>query len=243
MAAKYRILIVEDDRSISNMIKAVLETNNYIVLYAHNGTEAAFIAENHCPDLMLLDLGLPDTDGTELIKSVRQWSAMPIIVVSARTHESDKIAALDMGADDYVTKPFGTGELLARIRTALRHGGTFSSQNDIKQSGKYAVGGLVIDYDRYRVYIDGNDAKFTQNEFKIIAFLGRYAGKVMTYDAIIKSIWGPNANTDNQILRVNMANIRRKIEKCPAHPEYIFTEVGIGYRLADEDSFNEAHQK
>lgn len=243
MAAKYRILIVEDDRSITNMLQAVLETNNYVVLCAAGGTEACFIAENHCPDLILLDLGLPDADGTDLIKRIRQWSAMPIIVVSARTHESDKIAALDMGADDYVTKPFGTGELLARIRTALRHGGTSSSQKDIKQTGRYSVGGLVIDYDRFRVYIDGNDAKFTQNEFKLIAFLGRYAGRVMTYDAIIRAIWGPNANADNQILRVNMANIRRKIEKCPAHPEYIFTEVGIGYRLADEEAFEEAHQK
>lgn len=243
MAANYRILIVEDDRSITNMIQTVLETNNYIVLCTDNGTEACFIAENHCPDLILLDLGLPDVDGTELIKRIRQWSAMPIIVVSARTHESDKVAALDMGADDYITKPFGTGELLARIRTALRHGGTFSSQNDIKQTGKYTVGGLVIDYDRFRVYIDGTDAKFTQNEFKLIAFLGRYAGKVMTYDTIIRAIWGPNANADNQILRVNMANIRRKIEKCPAHPEYIFTEVGIGYRLADEESFRENNRQ
>ncbi len=241
MPAKQRILIAEDDRSISNLIKAVLETNNYDVICTDTGNNACFIAENHCPDLLVLDLGLPDTDGMQIIKRIRKWSAMPIIVVSARTHESDKIAALDLGADDYITKPFGSGELLARIRTALRHGGTPSSQQDIKYSGCYHVGNLVIDYDKYRVYINGIDAKMTQNEFKLVALLGRYAGKVLTYDTIIRAIWGPNATADNQILRVNMANIRRKIEKSPAHPEYIFTEVGVGYRLADTESYEEKH--
>ncbi len=243
MPAKQRILIAEDEPSICNFVKTILESNNYDVMCAQSGADACFVAENHCPDLLLLDLGLPDLDGLQIIKRIRSWSAMPIIVVSARTHELDKVTALDLGADDYITKPFGTNELLARIRTALRHGGTPSSQKDIKQSGCYHVGNLVIDYDKYRVFLDGKDAKLTQNEFKLVALLGRYAGKVLTYDTIIRAIWGPNAPTDNQILRVNMANIRRKIEKCPARPEYIFTEVGIGYRLADAESFDETKEK
>ena len=240
MPAKQRILIAEDDHSICNFIKTILESNQYDVLCAESGTDACFIAENYCPDLLLLDLGLPDLDGLQIIKRIREWSAMPILVVSARTHELDKVAALDLGADDYITKPFGSKELLARIRTALRHGGISPSQMDIKQSGCYHVGELVIDYDKYRVFIRGTDARLTQNEFKLVALLGRYAGKVLTYDTMIRAIWGPNAPTDNQILRVNMANIRRKIEKCPARPEYIFTEVGIGYRMADAESFEES---
>ena len=160
---------------------------------------------------------------------------MPIIVVSARTHERDKVEALDLGADDYITKPFGTSELLARIRNAIRHVRASYLTPEGMQTGIFRSGGMVIDYDKHRVYIDGADANLTQNEYKLVSLLGRYAGKVLTYDFIIKEIWGPNMKTDNRILRVNMANIRRKIEKNPAQPRYIFTEVGVGYRIVDPD--------
>ena len=190
---------------------------------------------SQCPDVVILDLGLPDMDGIKILKSVREWSSMPIIVVSARTHERDKVEALDLGADDYITKPFGTSELLARIRNAIRHVRASYLTPEGMQTGIFRSGGMVIDYDKHRVYIDGADANLTQNEYKLVSLLGRYAGKVLTYDFIIKEIWGPNMKTDNRILRVNMANIRRKIEKNPAQPRYIFTEVGVGYRIVDPD--------
>lgn len=160
---------------------------------------------------------------------------MPVVVVSARTHERDKVEALDLGADDYITKPFGTSEPLARIRTAIRHARAACLAPEGMQTGVFHSGGLMIDYDKHRVYIDGKDVGLTQNEYKIVSLLGKYGGKVLTYDFIIREIWGPNMKTDNRILRVNMANIRRKIEKNPAQPEYIFTEVGVGYRIVDPD--------
>ena len=174
-------------------------------------------------------------DGMEVLRSLRRWSLMPVVVVSARTDEREKVCALDAGADDYITKPFGTSELLARIRTAIRHTRTTGGSDAIARSSRFTARGLVIDYDKYRVYIDGRDANLTQNEFKLVALLGRYAGRVLTYDYLIREIWGPNKAYDNQILRVNMANIRRKIEKNPGEPEYIFTEVGVGYRMIEGD--------
>lgn len=235
MDIRDRVLIVEDDKSIRNFFRTVLEANNYDVIMASTGAEAYSMVTSQCPDVVLLDLGLPDMDGMKILKSVREWSAMPIIVVSARGHERDKVEALDAGADDYITKPFGTSELLARIRTAIRHARTVYLSPEGMQTGLFRSGGLTIDYDKHRVYIDGRDAGLTQNEYKLVSLLGKYAGKVLTYDYIIKEIWGPNMKNDNRILRVNMANIRRKIEKNPAKPEYIFTEVGVGYRIADPD--------
>ncbi len=170
-----------------------------------------------------------------MIRNIRSWSNMPIIVISARNEDRDKIEALDAGADDYLTKPFGTEELLARIRTAIRHTRTPLENSSIARSGKFSVRGLMIDYDKHRVFVDGDDVHLTLNEFKIVALLGKYAGKVLTYDFIIRELWGPKAKTDNQILRVNMANIRRKLEKDPSHPEYLFTEVGVGYRMRESD--------
>ena len=190
---------------------------------------------SHCPDVMLLDLGLPDMDGLQVLTQLRKWSLLPVVVVSARTDESEKVRALDEGADDYITKPFGTSELLARIRTAIRHTRTTGGNPLIAKENKFRAQGLLIDYDKYRVYVDGQDANLTQNEFKLVALLGRYAGRVLTYDYLIREIWGPNKAYDNQILRVNMANIRRKIEKNPGEPEYIFTEVGVGYRMIEGD--------
>ena len=235
MEIKDRVLVVEDDKRISNFIKTVLEANNYDVIVAQTGAEAYSMVTSQCPDVVILDLGLPDMDGMKILQGVREWSAMPVIVVSARTHERDKVEALDLGADDYITKPFGTSELLARIRTAIRHTRSGIPNQPGGQTGVFKSGGLIIDYDKHRVFIDGVDAGLTQNEYKIVSLLGKYAGTVMTYDYIIKEIWGPNMKNDNRILRVNMANIRRKIEKNPAEPQYIFTEVGVGYRIVEPD--------
>ncbi len=235
MEIKDRILVIEDDKSIRNFLRAVLEANHYDVMMAYTGTEAYSLITSQCPDLVILDLGLPDMDGMKILKNVREWSSMPIVVVSARSHEKDKVAALDMGADDYITKPFGTSELLARIRAAIRHTRTAAATPGLGQSGTFVSGEFLIDYDKHRVFVGGKDAGLTQNEFKIVALLGKYAGRVMTYDYIMKEIWGPNMKNDNQILRVNMANIRRKIEKNPAQPQYIFTEAGVGYRMVEAD--------
>jgi len=232
---KDKVLIVEDEQSISNFISTVLTANGYDTLTASCGAEALSMVTSHCPDVIILDLGLPDMDGLEILREVRSWSNLPVIVVSARTHEHDKVSALDLGADDYIEKPFGTSELLARIRTAIRHTRTPLMNGDIAQSGKFSVGALTIDYDKHHVLMDGQDAHLTLNEFKIVALLGKYAGKVLTYDYMIREIWGPKAKADNQILRVNMANIRRKIEQNPAAPKYIFTEIGVGYRMRDTD--------
>ena len=233
MAIKDKILIVEDDRSISGFIKAILTSNNYDVVTASTGTEAFSMISSHCPDLIVLDLGLPDMDGNAIIDIVRQWTSLPIIVVSARTGEKDKVEALDKGADDYITKPFSPEELLARIRVAMRH-----TRNSIAGTviGKYEAQGLTIDYDKHIVTVDGECVHLTQNEFKIVSLLSRCSGKVLTYDFILKELWGPmSSGGGNQILRVNMANIRRKIEKNPADPKYIFTEVGVGYRMIEPD--------
>lgn len=235
MEIRDRVLVVEDDKSIRNFFRTVLEANNYDVIMANTGAEAYSMVTSQCPDVVLLDLGLPDMDGMKILKSVREWSSMPIIVVSARTHERDKVEALDLGADDYITKPFGTSELLARVRTAIRHSRVTYMAPEGMLTGTFRSGDLLIDYDKHRVYIAGEDANLTQNEYKIVSLLGKYGGKVLTYDFIIKEIWGPNMKNDNRILRVNMANIRRKIEKNPAQPQYIFTEVGVGYRIVDPD--------
>ena len=235
MEIRDRVLVVEDDKRIGNFFRTVLEANHYDVIMAQTGAEAYSMVTSQCPDVVLLDLGLPDMDGMRILKSIREWSAMPVIVVSARTHERDKVEALDLGADDYITKPFGTSELLARIRTAIRHTRSGLVGQNGNPTGTFVSGGLTIDYDKHRVFVDGVDAGLTQNEYKIVSLLGKYAGKVMTYDFIIKEIWGPNMKNDNRILRVNMANIRRKSEKNPAQPQSIFTEVGVGYRIVEPD--------
>lgn len=235
MTIREKILIIEDEKSISNFIAAILDANGYDTLVSYKGQEAINMITSHCPDLIILDLGLPDMDGIKILQFVREWSQVPVIVVSARTHERDKVEALDNGADDYITKPFGTSELLARIRAAIRHTRTNNPNREIATQGKFTADGLVIDYNKYRVYVNNIDAGLTQNEFKLVALLGKYSGRVLTYDFIIKEIWGPNSKNDNQILRVNMANIRRKIEVNPAEPHYIFTEVGVGYRMIEGD--------
>ena len=232
MLNKIKIMIIEDEDAISNFIATTLKANTYAPLVAKTASEALSMIPSHCPDLILLDLGLPDMDGIEILKKIREWSSTPVIVVSARGEESDKVEALDLGADDYIAKPFGTSELLARIRTALRH--ILKNSSNVTASDVFRTKGLMIDFDKRLVSVDGKDIHLTQIEFKIVSLLAKSAGRVLTYDFIITELWGPYAVKDNQILRVNMANIRRKLEKNPASPEYIFTEVGVGYRMVDE---------
>lgn len=234
MKIKDKVLVVEDDKNIRSFLQAILEANNYEVILTQTGQEAYSLITSQCPDVILLDLGLPDMDGMKILETVRGWSAMPIIVVSARDRERDKVEALDKGADDYITKPFGTAELVARIRAAIRHSRGVGMTR-VTQKIAFDDGRLVIDFDKHRVYIDGEDAGLTQNEFKLVSLLGKYSGKVLTYDFMMKEIWGPNMQNDNRILRVNMANIRRKIEKNPAQPKFIFTEIGVGYRIIEAD--------
>ena len=233
MNIREKILVVEDEKSIAHFISSVLSANGYEAMQARSGSEALSMISSHCPDLIILDLGLPDMDGLEILRQLRSWSSLPVVVVSARSHEKDKVTALDLGADDYLTKPFGTDELLARVRTAIRHTRTASGNDEIAQKGTYTVGELTIDYNKHQVLKNGRNVRLTLSEFRIVALLGKYAGKVLTYDFIMKELWGPRAGGNNQILRVNMANIRRKIEKNPAEPEYLFTEVGVGYRLVE----------
>ena len=233
MNIREKILVVEDEKSIAHFISTVLANNGYEAMQARSGSEAISMISSHCPDLIILDLGLPDMDGLDILRQLRSWSSLPVVVVSARAHEKDKVTALDLGADDYLTKPFGTDELLARVRTAIRHTRTASGNDEIAQKGTYTVRELTIDYNKHQVLKNGQNVRLTLSEFRIVALLGKYAGKDLTYDFIIRELWGPRASGDNQILRVNMANIRRKIEKNPAEPEYLFTEVGVGYRLAE----------
>lgn len=230
---KNKILIIEDDPGICKFLRVSLQGNDYDVIETNTGAKALEIISSHCPDLILLDLGLPDMDGNRIIKSVRSWTKTPIVVISARSMEEDKATALDLGADDYLTKPFGTIELLARIRTALRHTRTTSEDDQIALSGKFTVKDLTIDYAKHRVYLKGEDTHLTPNEFKIVGLLGKHAGRVITYKSMLQQLWGPTASGDNKILRVHMASIRRKIEPNPDEPMYIFTETGVGYRMTD----------
>lgn len=230
-----KILVIEDDAGICKFLKATLSAQAYDVIISNTGREALEMISSHCPDCILLDLGLPDMDGNTIIQNARTWTKTPIIVISARSMEEDKAYALDLGADDYLTKPFGTIELLARIRTALRHTRTTSGDDGIAINGVYSVGALQIDYRKHKVYLMGEDTHLTPNEFRIVALLGKYAGQVLTYKYMLKELWGPLTNQDNKILRVHMASIRRKIEPNPSEPRYIFTEVGVGYRMAENE--------
>ena len=234
MTHKLSILLVEDEKNICDFISTSLSAQDYRISTAHTGKEALPIITSQCPDLILLDLGLPDMDGMEIIRQVRTWSSVPIIVLSARTQEQEKVRALDLGADDYLTKPIGTSELLARIRTALRHSNRLNTDSPLYKRPFHAKG-LTIDFEKHLVSVDGKDVHLTQIEFKIISLLAQNSGRVMTYDTIISNIWGPYADDVNSILRVNMAHIRRKLEQNPAEPQYVFTEIGIGYRMIEDE--------
>jgi len=235
MAQKDTILIVDDEKNICHFLSTVLAANGYETMVAQTGADACRMIVSEEPDLVLLDLGLPDMDGTEVLEFARSRSELPIIVISARMDERDKVQALDMGADDYITKPFGSSEFLARVRTAVRHYRAKGGNKGIF-TGKLDIGDLTIDFDKHQVLIAGESAHLTQIEFRIVALLGQNAGKVLTYDHMLKEIWGPEMTADNKILRVNMANIRRKIEDNKADPKYIFTEIGVGYRLLDVEA-------
>ena len=229
------ILVVEDDRNISDLIRMYLEKEGFDVRIAYDGGKAVEEYDRQAPDMVLLDIMLPVMDGWSVCAHIREKAKTPIIMLTAKSEVNDRITGLEMGADDYLVKPFGTSELLARIRTAIRHTRTSLSNPEIAQSGRFTTGDLVIDYDKHQVLIHGENARLTANEYRIVSLLGKYAGKVLTYDFIIKELWGPKAKNDNQILRVNMANIRRKIQENPGQPKYIFTEVGVGYRMREGD--------
>ena len=232
MNNKYKILIIEDEKNISNLVSALLEANGYKTLSARTATDGSTMFVSHRPDLIILDLGLPDLDGMCLLDKIRQTSLTPVIVLSARTQEGDKVKALDMGANDYVTKPFGSAELVARVRSVLRST-RHSSDTGLLKGGKFELDGLVIDYDARRVFIDKAEIKLTQTEYNIIALLSEHSGKVLTYSFIIKSIWGYNDLGSTKRLQVNMANIRKKFGAKPGKKNYIVNELGVGYRMCD----------
>lgn len=228
MDFRYKALLIEDEVSMSYYTEKILEINGFDVICANNARDAELMARSHCPGVILLDLGLPDSDGMSVLSDVRSWSHLPVIVISARADDHAKISALENGADDYIVKPFVRQELIARINVALRHHG-----NDADRGcDNVVIGGLTVDFTRHRVLVDGSDAELTQSEFRIVALLAQYAGMVITYDEMMVRLWGPNSTGGNQILRVNMTNIRRKLERDPSHPRYIFTENGVGYRMA-----------
>lgn len=230
---KYKVLVIEDESNIRSFVQTVLETNGYQVLTASTCGQGTMMFSSHIPDMVILDLGLPDKDGLEFIKVAREISAVPILVLSARTLEDDKVAALDMGANDYVTKPFGTAELMARVRAALR---IRMMSNELQEgpSGEFRLDDLVIDYNRRVVTVGDNEVKLTQTEFNILSLLSQHQGKVLTYSTIIRSIWGSQDDGSVKKLQVNMANIRKKLGTVPGDNRYIINELGVGYRMLDE---------
>lgn len=231
---KYKILLVEDESNIRNLVATMLETSGYQAILAESGYVAKTLYTSYLPDLIILDLGLPDMDGMSLLEFVRKDSLTPIIVLSARADEKDKVLALDKGANDYVTKPFGAAELLARVRTALRNN-RYSSDEGRLPGGKFILKELEIDYDARQVFINGEEIKLTQTEYNIIALLSENCGNMMTYATIIKAIWGGYAQEGSiKKLQVNMANIRKKFGAKPGEANYIINELGVGYRMNGE---------
>ena len=225
------ILVVEDDAQIRNFICFTLEAEAYVCRTAATAEEAMRLLAAEPIDLMLLDLGLPDLDGTEVIRRLRTWSEMPVIVVSARDQDREKVAVLDLGADDYLTKPFSASELLARIRVALRH---MYKQSGAKANPVYQTGELRLDAEKRKVYLGDAEIHVTPMEYALLLLLFKNQGKVLTTSVILREIWGAGYGQDTQALRTLTAGLRRKIEKNPAKPRYILTEIGVGYRLAEE---------
>ncbi len=233
MKNKHVIMIVEDEDAIIEFISVKLELQGYRTLKAVNGQEAISFASSHCPDLILLDLGLPDMDGMEVLESIRSWSLVPVIIISARHEEKFIVSALDSGADDYITKPFNNAILVARIRTALRKGHMSKIKNS-KLNQPFSLGDLYIDYDKRIVTVAGKAVHLTPIEYRIIVLLSLNAGTVLTHEFLCRELWGPYVNK-SKALRVNVANLRRKIEKNTADPQYILTEMGVGYRMLEEE--------
>ena len=226
---KYKILVIEDEANIRTFMETVLESNNYQMICAGSCGMGKTMFLSHTPDLVILDLGLPDEDGLMFLKFVRQDSSVPIIILSARTDEQDKVTALDMGANDYITKPFGTAELLARVRAALRNS-RLSTQTD-SMGQHFTLDDLEINYEQRCVTLAGENICLTQTEYNILAYLSEHAGKVLTYTAIIKSVWGYQDTGSTKRLQVNMANIRKKLGIKPGENRYIVNELGVGYRM------------
>jgi two-component system KDP operon response regulator KdpE len=225
------LLIVEDELPIQRLLHSTLEGEGYRLAEAQTGGEAIKLAAQQPPDLVILDLGLPDLDGQEVLRQLREWLKAPIIILSARDQEKQKVAALDHGADDYLTKPFSTGELLARIRVALRHSARIAGE---RESSTFAVGDLKVDLASRRVFVGDEEVHLTPIEYKLLLTLIQHAGKVLTHHALLKEVWGPHHVQETHYLRVFMAGLRRKIEKDSAQPRYLLTEQGVGYRLAAE---------
>ncbi len=226
---KPHILVVEDDKAVRKLITTTLETQGYTYHVAQSGMAAIAEAASGHPDVVLLDLGLPDMDGVDIIKKIREWSNVPIIVVSARSEDKDKIDALDAGGDDYLTKPFSVDELLARLRVSLRRV-RFDQEKLMQEAAVFKNGELKIDYAAGCVWVGDKEVRLTPSEYKLLCLLAKHAGKVLTHNAIIKEVWG-DYQSEIPALRVYMATLRKKIEKDPAHPQYIQTHIGIGYRM------------
>ena len=228
---KYKILLVEDDGNIRTVIAALLETSDYQVIQAETGAMAETLFSSYQPDLIILDLGLPDMDGMEFISFVRKESLTPVIVLSARTNDDDKVRALDEGANDYVTKPFSSAELLARVRTTLRNYRHSSIEGKFP-GGQFKRRKMEIDYDARQIFVCGEEIKLSQTEYNIVALLSEHCGKMMTYSSIIKAVWGYSNEGSTKKLQVNMANIRRKFGVKPGERWYITNELGVGYRMS-----------
>jgi two-component system KDP operon response regulator KdpE len=225
------VLVIEDEPPIQKFLRVTLEAQGYQVIEAVTGKAGLIEAASRTPDLIILDLGLPDMDGIEVTRQLREWSKIPMIVVSARGKEQDKIVALDAGADDYLTKPFSVGELMARVRVALRH----AAANTETGEPIFDVGGLHVDLARREVTIDGKAVHLTPNEFKLLAVLVKHAGKVLTHRQLLKEVWGPGSRNETHYLRVYMNQLRQKLEADSARPKYLRTEPGVGYRLMTEE--------
>lgn len=230
MTAQTQLLIVEDEPEIRKFLRITLEQHGYTINEALTGSEGLKRITTYPPDLVVLDLGLPDMDGTQLIASVREWSQIPIIVLSAREREQDKVAALESGADDYLSKPFGTNELLARIKVALRH----AARTNSKEEAAFEQGGLKVDLASRQVWADGQEIRLTPTEYKLLAVLVKHAGKVVTHKQLLQDVWGKNAATQSHYLRIHTQHLREKLHDNAAQPKYILTEPGIGYRLRVE---------
>lgn len=226
-----KILVIEDEVPIRKFLRITLESHDFQVLETDTAAKGIGTAVTEPPDAVLLDLGLPDQDGLEVITRLREWSTVPIIVLSARGRESDKVSALDAGADDYLTKPFSAGELLARIRVALRHSAASTSKS---ADPLFSVGELRVDLVRRSVHVGSEEIHLTPTEYRLLTVLIQHAGKVVTHRQILKEVWGPDSVFENQYLRVYMGQLRRKLEAEPTRPRYIRTEAGVGYRLVDE---------
>ncbi len=224
-----KILIIEDEPQIRRFVSTTLNAQNFDVIEAENGQRGLIAAATGKPDLVILDLGLPDLDGVEIVRRIRAWTMIPIIVLSARTTESAKIAALDQGADDYLAKPFGMGELMARIRVALRH----TAGNSGKSNGEFLTGNLRVDLVRRHVFVGCQEIHLTPIEYRLLGVLIKNVGRVITYRQILREVWGPSHSEDNHYVRIYMAQLRHKIEKDPAQPQILLTEAGVGYRLSE----------